>query len=495
MSEKHPDGYLKHPRIKIKKRDPEERKQDYSHIWAPDWDEQQLRDQGERCMDCGVPTCMGGCPIGNLIPDWNDLVYRSDWKQALKMLHATNNFPEFTGYTCPAPCEDSCVLAINDDPVTIKNIERAIYDRGWEEGWIKPQPPKTRTGKHVAVIGSGPAGLAAAQQLNRAGHHVTVYERDDVIGGLMSYGIPDFKFAKELVARRVNILIEEGIEFKINTEVGVDLPTEDVFNEYDATCIAIGAQRQRDVRIPGRELDGIHFAMEYLIEENRRQNGKAVDKDISAKDMNVVVLGGGDTGADCVATAHRQGAKQVVQISINPRRPLDRSVDTPWPFQPLIYRKTYAQEEGGKEEFSLNTLGFTDIDNDGRVDHLHAEKVEWTYDENRRRIDKTTLEPNLHIPADLVLVAIGFSGPQSGPFAESGFEFNDNGTFTTDDNMMTSVEGVFSAGDAHLGQSLVVWAIGEGRDAARNIDKYLMGETHLPSSLRTANPPVNRQFR
>jgi len=493
MSEKHPDGYLKHPRITIKKRAPEERVKDYNQIWAPDWDNQHLRDQGERCMDCGVPTCMGGCPIGNLIPDWNDLVHRDDWKNALKMLHATNNFPEFTGYTCPAPCEDSCVLSINDDPVTIKNIERAIVDRGWEEGWITPKPPKERTNKNVAIIGSGPAGLAAAQQLNRAGHRVTVYERDDVIGGLMSYGIPDFKFAKRQVARRVNQLIEEGIEFKINTEIGTDVPVEQIFAGYDSTCLAIGAQRHRDVVIPGRELNGIHFAMPYLIEENRRQSGKPAAQGISAEDKNVVVLGGGDTGADCVATAHRQGARQVVQISINPRKPLERLDDNPWPDQPLIYKKTYAQEEGGKEEYGLNTLAFTDVNNDGRVDHLQTEKVEWTYDENRRRVDKTVIEPGIHIPADLVLIAIGFAGPESGPFAEAGFEFKENGTFVTDETMMTSVEGVFAAGDANLGQSLVVWAIGEGRDAARHIDKYLMGETHLPSSLRTVNPPLNRQ--
>lgn len=494
MSEKHPDGYLKHSRQNIGKRTPEERAKDFDQIWAPSWKEEVLRKQGQRCMDCGVPTCMGGCPIGNLIPDWNDLVYEDDWKNALKMLHATNNFPEFTGYTCPAPCEDSCVLAINDDPVTIKSIERAIVDKGWEMGWIRPQPPKQRTGYRVAIIGSGPAGLAAAQQLNRVGHRVTVFERDDEIGGLMTYGIPDFKFAKEMVRRRVRQLEEEGIQFSPGVVIGDDIPAKDVFEEYDATCIAIGAQQHRDVPLPGRDLQGIHFAMDFLTQENRVQAGKPISTRIHAGDKNVVVLGGGDTGADCVATSIRHEARQVVQISINPQKPFERTMDDPWPYLPKKYKRTYAQEEGATEEFSIDTTEFLDTDNDGHVNSLRAERVEWEYDENRKRVDKTVLDPDISIPADLVLIAIGFQGAEHGPFQGSGLEMDDAGTFTTNEEMMTSVEGVFSAGDANMGQSLVVWAIGEGRDVARKIDQYLTGYTDLPASIRTSNKMIDPNY-
>jgi glutamate synthase (NADPH/NADH) small chain len=496
MSEFHPDGYLKHSRDDIGKRHPDERKEDYDEIWSPDWDEQKLKDQGERCMDCGVATCMSGCPIGNVIPDWNDLVHRGDWKRALKRLHATNNFPEFTGYTCPAPCEDACVLNYNDDPVTIKSIERAIVDKGWEEGWIKPMPPDERTGKSVAVVGSGPAGLAAAQQLNRAGHYVTVYERDDRIGGLMVYGIPDFKYAKKGVERRVNQMREEGVSFETGVEVGVDCSVDQLNDDHDAVLLAIGAQQHRDLGIDGRELDGIHFAMPYLIQENRRQAGKELTRErIFAQDKNVIVLGGGDTGADCVATAHRQGAEQVIQISINQKPPEEKELpkeEHPWPEMPQVYRKTYAQKEGGEEKFSMHTKSFLDKNGDGHVDHLGAEKVKWEYDDNGRRVEKEEiLDENVEIPADLVLIAIGFTGPESDPFDDSELELEDNGTFAVDEHMMTTKDGVFAAGDANRGQSLVVWAIGEGRDAARNIDRHLMGETNLPASLRTMNPPLN----
>jgi len=489
MSENHPDGYLQHRREPIGYRDPGERIHDYREIYQPVWDENQLQKQGQRCMDCGVPTCMGGCPIGNIIPEWNDLVYRKKWKEALARLHATNNFPEFTGYTCPAPCEPACVLAYNDDPVTIKSIERAIVDKGWEMGWIIPRPPTVRSGYKVAVVGSGPAGLSAAQQLNRAGHHVTVYERDDVIGGLMVYGIPDFKFSKHQVARRVKQLEAEGIVFKPGVEVGFDIPLPKLKEEYDAVCLAIGAQEQRDVPLPGRDLKGIYFAMPYLIQENRFQANRPVEERIHAKDKNVIVLGGGDTGADCVATAHRQGARQVVQISINPKRPLQRLSDNPWPDQPFTYMKTYAQEEGGKEEFSVNTTAFLDKNGDGHVDHLELERVEWSYDENRRRIGKKVLEPGIEIPAELILVAIGFSGAELDPFRNDRLAATKGGTLQLDSNMMTSCEGVFAAGDANRGQSLVVWAIGEGRDVARQMDLYLTGRTRLPASLRTINPP------
>jgi len=491
MSENHPGGYLKYERKPIGKRSPSERIHDYDEVWKPKWEVDHLKEQGERCMDCGVPTCMGGCPIGNIIPDWNDLVHHGDWKEALNRLHATNNFPEFTGYICPAPCENACVLSINDNPVTIKSIERSIVDKGWEMGWIKPEPPKSRTGFNVAIIGSGPAGLAAAQQLNRVGHLVTVFERDDTPGGLMTYGIPDFKFSKKQVKRRIDQLTEEGVHFMTNAEIGVNIPFERIYEDFDAVLLAIGAQKHRDIPVDGRDLEGVHFAMDYLINANRRQADREVDNVIDAKDKNVVVLGGGDTGADCVATAHRQGAKQVVQISINPKRSLERDIHNPWPEQPLIYKKTYAIEEGGEQEFSINTLEFLDINNDGKVDHLGAENVEWTYDENGSRVDKKVLDPDMKIPADLVLIAIGFSGAESKVFKKSGLKTK-KGKFRANKKMMTNMPGVFAAGDARRGQSLIVWAIGEGRDAARRIDEFLMGSSNLPASLQSNNPPVDK---
>jgi glutamate synthase (NADPH/NADH) small chain len=490
MSENHPDGFLKHPRIPIAYRDPRSRIDDYREIYAPTWDESHLRSQGQRCMDCGVPTCMGGCPIGNLIPEWNDLIYCGKWREALVRLHATNNFPEFTGYTCPAPCEPACVLAYNNDPVTIKSIERAIVDKGWQEGWIVPEPPRRRTGKKVAVVGSGPAGLACAQQLNRAGHLVTVFERDDAIGGLMVYGVPDFKFAKHQVARRVDQLEKEGLMFRTHAEVGRDIVLGQLTSEFDAVCLAIGAQQPREVPIPGRKLDGIHYAMEYLIKENRRQAGRPVEKMIEATSKHVIVLGGGDTGADCVATAHRQQAKSVNQISINPQRPFERPTDNPWPEWPKIHEETYALEEGGIEEFSLNSAEFIDTNGDGRIDELKLERVEWSYDQHGKRVAKKVLDPEVRLPADLVLIAIGFAGPELAPFQDDGIETTARGTIRVDGNMMTNLPGVFAAGDANRGQSIVVWAIGEGRDAARSIDLYLMGSSQLPASLRTPNTPI-----
>jgi glutamate synthase (NADPH/NADH) small chain len=494
MADDHPNGYLKFARKPIGYRDPHVRTDDYQEIYAPVWEETHLREQGMRCMDCGVPTCMGGCPIGNIIPDFNDLVSRGDWRAALDRLHATNNFPEFTGYTCPAPCEPACVLALNAEPVTIKSIERAIVDRGWAEGWIVPKPPKKSTGKRVAIVGSGPAGLAAAQQLNRAGHAVTVFERDDEMGGLMVYGIPDFKIAKSQVARRVDQLRQEGIVFEVNTNIGVNIAFQEIREKFDAVCLAIGAQQPREVPLPGREFGGIVLAMEYLTKENRRQAGRKVDEMIDARGKNVVVLGGGDTGADCVATAHRQGAKQVVQISINPKV-LDRPSDNTWPEWPLIYRKTYAIEEGGVEEFSVDATAFIDDNGDGRVDFLAIDRVEWTYEKKNgrpARKERQVIERGLKTPADLVLIAIGFQGPECGPFAHTGIEITSGGTIGTDRNMMTTVPGVFAAGDANRGQSIVVWAIGEGRDVARYIDIYLTGSSQLPTSLRTPNPPIGK---
>ena len=484
--ENHPDGFLKYQRMPIGKRPPTVRVQDVKEVWAPDWGASHLRTQAERCVDCGVPTCMSGCPIGNLIPNWNDLVYRSDWKRALVELHATNNFPEFTGYTCPAPCENTCVLAVNDEAVTIKSIERAIVDRGWDEGWITPQPPAHRTGFHVAMVGSGPAGLAAAQQLNRAGHRVTVFERDDAPGGLMRYGIPDFKFAKHRVERRIDQLRAEGVRFGTNTHVGVDVDIDTLRTDFDATCLAIGAQQHRDLGFPGRDLGGIRFAMDYLTEANRRHASGSTNR--AADGQHVVVLGGGDTGADCVATAHRQGAQQVVQVSINARPPDERPANNPWPDEPQTYRKTYALEEGGEQAFSINTKAFIDTDGDGRVNVLQAERVEWTYDADGCRVGKTVIDPDLRIPADLVLIAIGFTGPESMGLQAAGIECTPDGRIQTDDAMMTSVDDVFAAGDAARGASLVVWAIGEGREVARHVDRHLTGHSDLPASLQTPNP-------
>ena len=491
MTEPHPDGYQHTDRHPIGKRDATDRVHDSDEIWTPTWSREHLQEQGSRCMDCGVPTCMGGCPIGNIIPDWNDLVYRDDWRAALDRLHATNNFPEFTGYTCPAPCEDACVLAYNDDPVTIKSIERAIVDKGWARGWIEPEPPTERSDYAVAVVGSGPAGLAAAQQLNRVGHHVTVFERDDELGGLMRYGIPNFKFEKWRIDRRIDQLAAEGITFRTGAGVGETVDPETLTDDYDAVCLAVGAQAHRDLDIPGRELDGVEYAMAYLVQENRRQAGKEQDDDpIHAADKHVVVLGGGDTGADCVATAHRHGAAGVVQIGINPQPPLDRPADNPWPEAPKTYHKTYAQEEGGVQEFEIDTTAFQDTSGDGRVDTLAAERVLWSYDEEGNRVSKQVLESDLEIPADLVLIAIGFTGPDGDPFADLGVGRALDGSFDTDERMMTTAEGVFAAGDANMGASLVVWAIGEGRDVAREIDRYLTGSTDLPASLRTHNPPI-----
>jgi glutamate synthase (NADPH) small chain len=495
MADDHPNGYLKFAREPIAYRDPASRITDYSEVYAPKWDEDHLRAQGTRCMDCGVPTCMGGCPIGNIIPDFNDLVSRGNWRAALRRLHATNNFPEFTGYTCPAPCEPACVLACNDEPVTIKSIERAITDRGWAEGWIVPEPPEMRTGKKVAIVGSGPAGLAAAQQLNRAGHQVTVFERDDEIGGLMVYGIPDFKFGKYQVARRVNQLREEGVNFQLNANIGVNFSFQELRDQFDAVCLAIGAQAPREVPLPGRHLGGIVWAMDYLTKENRRQAGKPVEQIIDAQGKNVIVLGGGDTGADCVATAHRQGAAQVVQVSINLKGSPDRSPDNAWPEWPLIYRRTYAIDEGGVEEFSVHANEFIDSDGDGNVDFLTFDRVEWTYEKKNGRAvrrDRKVTEQGLRTPADLILIAIGFQGAESKPFSGSGLELTSGGTIRTDSNMMTNLPGVFAAGDANRGQSIVVWAIGEGRDVARCIDNYLMGNSRLPASLRTPNLPIGR---
>jgi len=464
---------------------------DGAEIWLPVWDEDDLREQGRRCMDCGVPTCMAGCPLGNLIPDWNDLVHRADWREASRRLHATNNFPEFTGYTCPAPCEDTCVLAYNDDPVAIKSIERAITDRAWEEGWIGPRPPERRTGCRVAVVGSGPAGLAAAQQLNRAGHRIVVFEADEHPGGLMTYGIPEFKFARERVDRRLRQLREEGIEFRTGTAVGREVPARVLTEDFDAACLALGAREAVDLDLPGRSLAGVEMAMDFLAGANRRRNDEPVARPIRAEGRSVVVLGGGDTGADCVATALRQGAEQVVQIELLARPPGERPPENPWPERPQVYRRSYAQEEGAAEEYAVATKAFLDLDGDGRVDHVQADRLAWAGEGAGRPDAAEVVEADLEIPADLVLLAVGFRGPETGPFRELGVELDGDGRIRTDDHMATAADGIFAAGDARRGPSLVVWAIAEGRDVARSIDRFLTGETALPASARSPNPPLD----
>lgn len=489
-NENHPGGYRRYQREPIGYRVPAERRRDHREIYSPSWDETRLREQATRCMDCGIPTCTAGCPIGNIIPDWNDLVSRGDWRTALARLHATNNFPEFTGYACPAPCEDACTLNYNLQPVTIKDLERAIVDRGWEAGWIVPQPPPERSGLRVALVGSGPAGLACAQQLNRAGHQVTVYERDDAPGGLVCYGIPDFKFSKDKLERRIGQLVAEGVEFRCGTGLGRDISLDALRAGHDAVGLTIGALHPRDVDVPGRALASVHYAMPFLVRENRRQAGRDHAPGPDARGRHVIVLGGGDTGADCVATALRQGAASVSQININEQPPGERPDDNPWPLVARTYKPSYALAEGAAAEFSLDTLAFEDQDGDGHVDCLHAERVHWLRDDRGRRIDKHVRESDLRLPATLVLIAIGFSRPQSEALNAPELALDDDGTFATDGRMMTSVPGVFAGGDCNMGHSLLVWAIGEGRDLARSIDQYLTGASCLPPSLRTSHQPL-----
>jgi glutamate synthase (NADPH/NADH) small chain len=432
-------------------------------------------------MDCGVPFCHTGCPLGNIIPDWNDLVYRDRWREAIDRLHATNNFPEFTGTLCPAPCEGSCVLGINDDPVTIKAIELAIVEHAFQAGWIRPEPPLTRTGKKVAVVGSGPAGLAAAQQLNRAGHWVTVFERADRIGGLLRYGIPEFKLEKRVLDRRLDLLRKEGIQFRVNANIGVNVPVEELRRNFDAILLAGGATLPRDLQVPGRELHGIHFAMEYLPLQNRRCMGDEVPEErfITARGKRVVIIGGGDTGADCLGTAHRQGALSVQQFEILPMPPKERAPDNPWPLWPNIFRTSSAHEEGGTREFCVSTTRLSG--SHGKVERLHAVRVEWVSHGNGRPSMREVPGSAFEVEADLVLLAMGFLGPEKdGMLSQLGVRLTQRGNVAVDENKMTSLPGVFSAGDMQRGQSLIVWAIAEGRQAARGIDRYLMGSTNLP---------------
>ncbi|MBV9341378.1 MAG: glutamate synthase subunit beta [Acidobacteria bacterium] len=468
-------GFIEYGREIASRREVAERVNDWFEIYQ-DFPEQKLRIQGARCMDCGVPFCHTGCPVNNLIPDWNDLVYRGRWKEAVRQLHATNNFPEFTGRICPAPCEAACDLGINEPPVSIKQIEKSIVERGFAEGWIRPEPPKSRSGMRVAVVGSGPAGLAAAQQLNRAGHSVTVYEKADRLGGLLRYGIPEFKMEKRILDRRVVQIEEEGVKFVTGAHVGQTVGVEDLRRESDAVLLAGGAEAPRDLRVPGRELKGIYFAMEFLPQANKRCQGDRLppDQDILATGKRVIIIGGGDTGADCLGTVHRQRPASVHQFEIMPMPPAERSPLTPWPLWPMMLRVEGAHEEGGIRDWGIATVKFCG-DRDGKVTQLHGIRVG----------PPPTFEPlpgsEFVMDADLVLLAMGFTGPvRSGMIEELGVRVDPRGNVETGSDYMSSLPGVFAAGDMRRGQSLVVWAISEGRSAARSIDRYL--KTIEPSS-------------
>ena len=467
-----PTGFMEYTRELPARRPIAERINDFQEVYE-EFPEQKLRLQGARCMDCGVPFCHTGCPLNNVIPDWNDLVYRDRWREAVRALHATNNFPEFTGRICPAPCEAACVLGINSPAVTIKSIEKAIIEHAFREGWIRPELPSRRTGKRVAVVGSGPSGLAAAQQLNRAGHWVTVFEKADRIGGLLRYGIPDFKLEKRILDRRLEQMTREGVVFKTRKHIGQDLPVEELGGEFDAFLLAGGAESPRDLKVPGRELEGIHFAMEFLPQQNRHVAGDEVAAQILASGRRVVIIGGGDTGADCLGTSHRQKPKSVHQFEIMPMPPAERSPSTPWPLWPLQLRSESAHEEGGTRDWAVATTKFSGDEN-GRVKQLHAVRVGPAPKFEAIPGTEFTLE------ADLVLIAMGFLGPvKSGMLDALGVKLDARGNVECDANHMTSVPGVFAAGDMRRGQSLVVWAIAEGRKAARGIDQYLMGDTRL----------------
>jgi glutamate synthase (NADPH) small chain len=483
-----PRGFMTTPRRVAARRPVAERIHDWKEVYPGTPGRAVLpiiSEQAGRCMDCGIPFCHTGCPLGNLIPEWNDLVWRSDWDEALERLHATNNFPEFTGRLCPAPCETSCVVGINRDPVTIKNVEVAIIDKAWDERRVTPQPPEWLTGKRVAVVGSGPAGLAAAQQLNRAGHTVVVYERSDAPGGLLRYGIPEFKMQKSVLDRRVRQMHDEGTNFRCGVEVGIKITGRELKERYDAIVLAVGSTIGRDLPVPGRELGGIHQAMEYLPQANRVSLGRHVDDQITAKDKNVVIIGGGDTGADCLGTAIRQQAKSIVQLEIMPTPPDDRPPHQPWPTYPMIYRMSSAHEEAGERVYSVSTSEFIG-DYDDNVASLRMSEV---------RFDAGKIVPiegtEREIPAQLVLLAMGFVGPEANTvISQLGVALDERGNVARDKSYATDVDGVFVCGDAGRGQSLIVWAIAEGRACAAGVDEYLSGSTKLPRPI----PPSARQM-
>jgi glutamate synthase (NADPH/NADH) small chain len=481
-----PTGFMEIPRETPTRRPIPERVHDYLEVYNP-FPVEKLRAQGARCMDCGIPFCHQGCPLGNLIPDWNDLVYRGHWRAAIDRLHATNNFPEFTGTLCPAPCEASCVLGINSDPVTIKQVELSIVEFAWAEGWIVPEPPKVLSGKKVAVVGSGPAGLAAAQQLARAGHAVTVFERADRIGGLLRYGIPDFKMEKTRLDRRIEQMEAEGVTFRPGVNVGVDVPAKQLLDEFDAICLCGGATQARDLSIPGRELKGIQFAMEFLPLQNKRVAGDDVppDPDAFAKGKHVIIVGGGDTGADCLGTVHRHGCASVHQFEIVPRPPESRTPVNPWPQWSNVFRVSSAHEEGGVREYAINTKRF--LGENGHVTALETVQVEMKFENGRMNFVEVPGTEKSY-KADLVLLAMGFVGPEKkGMLEQFGVELDPMGNVKADASKKTSVDKVFTAGDMTRGQSLIVWAIAEGRHAAYAIDQYLMGESLLPKPLEFGN--------
>ncbi len=460
-------GFMEYGRELPPRRPVPERINDWFEIYS-EHPEHSVRQQGARCMDCGVPFCHSGCPLNNVIPDWNDLVYRGRWQEAIRRLHLTNNFPEFTGRICPAPCETSCVLGINEPPVTIRHIEKSIIERAWREGWIHAEPPREESGKRVAVIGSGPAGLAAAQQLRRAGHAVTVFEKNEKPGGLLRFGIPNFKLEKHVLDRRLQQMTEEGVEFTCNAHVGANVALQDLRQAYDALLLAGGAEQPRDLAVPGRELDGIHFAVSYLSQQNRRNEQLDIDgQSIIATGKRVVIIGGGDTGADCLGTAHRQGALSVHQFELLPMPPAERSPSTPWPLWPMQLRTESSHEEGGMREWSVSTSAFVG-NRSGHVTGLAAVRV------GPPPRFEAIADSEFFIECDLVLLAMGFTGPvRNGLLDELGVTLDQRGNVATDANYMTSVPGTFVAGDMRRGQSLVVWAIAEGRNAARCVDDYL----------------------
>ena len=478
-----PKGFINNKRETPKRRPVDLRLMDWREVYEP-FDSNKLRTQAGRCMDCGIPFCHNGCPLGNLIPEWNDLVFRDNWREASERLHATNNFPEFTGRLCPAPCEAACVVAINQDAVTIKQVEVEIADRAFAQGLITPQSPARLSGKTVAVIGSGPAGLAAAQQLARAGHTVAIYERADKLGGLLRYGIPEFKMEKIHIDRRLEQLEAEGIKFRTGVEIGIDIDAKELKKKYDAVVLAVGATAWRDLAIPGRELSGIYQAMEYLPPANKVALGEMTSSPIDAKGKNVVIIGGGDTGADCLGTAHRQGANSVTQLEIMPTPPNARNEQQPWPTYPMIYRVTSAHEEGGERLYSVNTQKF--IGENSQVTGLELIEVELT----KGKFEKIKGSEKI-IPADLVLLALGFVGPEKAPFIDQlNLELDARGNIARNSEFQTNIEGIFVCGDAGRGQSLIVWAIAEGRSAAANVDKYLIGETNLPSPVEPTSRPL-----
>jgi glutamate synthase (NADPH) small chain len=465
-------GFLEYTRELPQRRPPAERINDYFEVYQP-FPEEAVRQQGARCMDCGVPFCHTGCPLNNIIPDWNDFVYKNRWHDAIRQLHATNNFPEFTGRICPAPCEAACVLGINESPVAIKVIEKTIIEYAFEAGWIKPEPPPYRTGKRIAVIGSGPAGLAAAQQLNRAGHWVTLFEKADRIGGLLRYGIPDFKMEKWTIDRRLEQMTAEGVTFVTNAYVGATYPLEELRREFEIIVLTGGAEHPRDLNVPGRELKGIHFAMDFLPQQNKKIAGDTVENQILATGKNVVIIGGGDTGADCLGTSHRHKASSIRQFEIMPKPPEERSPLTPWPLWPLQLRHESSHEEGGLRDWSIATQKFTG-DEHGNVKKLHAVRV----GPAPKFVPIAGSEFTMDV--DLVLLAMGFTGPvRQGLVEQLGVELDARGNVKTDEHYRTSEKNVYAAGDLRRGQSLVVWAIAEGRKAARSIDLDLMGTTRL----------------